>query len=379
MYFLLGLLSLGIASQGVYSQNIYKQLFGKVDSTEVHDHSHGGWIYLPVVFYSPDTRLGFGGLVGRYFHLAASKTDTVTRLSYVKLFADYTLNKQVDVWNSFNIFFPNETYMIKGEARYKTYPDKYYGIGNRILQRDSLLSHREPYTYNQFAFNINAFRRIRPQMFVGFNYEFNTYFHLRSTSDHGEIASGTVSGSEGGITSGLGFVYSWDKRENLFNSRTGMFLEAKSTFFTPILGSDYTYQNFRITYNRYYPIKREAAFAFQVVGNFNTGNTPFFNMAPVGSSGILRGYARNLYRDQNMVGAQAEFRFPIWWRFGGVSFVGFGDVFNSTADLSFNRIKYSYGAGLRIMLDSHERVNLRLDYGFGRQSRGFYFSIGESF
>lgn len=371
----------------MHAQSFYKQLFGKQDSTHIqeHNHAHGGWIYLPVVYYTPDTRFGFGGLVGRYFHLTSSPNDSITRLSYVKLFANYTLNKQVDVWNSYNIFFPNETWMMKGDFRFKHFPDKYYGIGNQPLHKVEQSLLRESFEYNQFAFSISGFRQIRPQMFAGLNYEFNTYVNLHSLGGNPnrpnplEIADHLVHGADGGTISGLGVTYSWDKRENLFNSRTGMLLELKSTFYGPAIGSDYAFQNYRLTYNKYFPIKKEAAFGFQMVGNFNIGNTPFFRMAAAGGDNILRGYAKNLYRDQNMLGTQAEIRFPIWWRFGGVSFVGLGDVFGSPRDLRLDRLKYSYGAGLRITLDQHERVNLRVDYGFGRQSRGFYFSIGEAF
>ena len=371
----------------VHAQNFYKRFFGKKDSTQCQevDHADGGWIYLPIVYYTPDTRFGFGGLVGRYFHLTASPEDTLTRLSYVKLFSTYTLNRQIDIWNSFNIFFPNETWMMKGEFRFKHFPDSYYGIGNSLLQRTEQTLRKERYEYNQFTFNIAGFRRIYPQMFIGLNYELNTYINLQSLGGDPnrelplEILDGLVNGSSGGTTSGIGISWSWDKRENLFNSRTGMLFEVQSTFFGKFIGSSYDYQNYKITYNKYYPIKRKAAFAFQFVGNFNRGTPPFFRLAPVGGDNILRGYAQNLYRDQNMLGSQAEIRFPLWWRFGGVSFVGIGDIFDSSRDLSFNRIKYSFGTGLRFTLDEHENVNLRLDFGFGRQSSGFYFSIGEAF
>ncbi len=47
--------------------------------------------------------------------------------------------------------------------------------------------------------------------------------------------------------------------------------------------------------------------------------------------------------------------------------------------LPFDQLKYSYGGGLRVMLSKSEKLNLRLDYGIGEQSSGFYFQLGEAF
>jgi hypothetical protein len=41
------------------------------------------------------------------------------------------------------------------------------------------------------------------------------------------------------------------------------------------------------------------------------------------------------------MGAQVEYRFPLFWRFGLTTFAGAGDVFGELQDLHLNRIKYS--------------------------------------
>jgi hypothetical protein len=42
-------------------------------------------------------------------------------------------------------------------------------------------------------------------------------------------------------------------------------------------------------------------------------------------------------------------------------------------------LKPSLGSGLRYAIDKKEKLNLRLDVGFGHHSYGLYFNITEAF
>ncbi len=102
-------------------------------------------------------------------------------------------------------------------------------------------------------------------------------------------------------------------------------------------------------------------------------------MAKAGGEEMLRGYASNRYRDHHFVGSQAELRMPLYKRFGAVAFVGLGEVFREPADLQLDLLKYSFGGGLRYAMNKSERLNIRLDYGIGRGTSSFYFSVTEAF
>ena len=67
-------------------------------------------------------------------------------------------------------------------------------------------------------------------------------------------------------------------------------------------------------------------------------------------------------------------------RFIGAGFYGVGDVTHDFHDLSFKNLKHSLGGGIRLTVDSSERINIRFDAAFGTDgSRGFSFQIGEAF
>ena len=120
--------------------------------------------------------------------------------------------------------------------------------------------------------------------------------------------------------------------------------------------------------------------ALQLYGRFVPGSPPFYELAALGGSTIMRGYFQGRYRDKSYTAAQIEYRGHVWWRFGVVAFAGTGDVFGSDAsDLSFANLKYSYGFGLRFLFNRQEKINLRADFGFGQDTKGVYFGLEEAF
>jgi hypothetical protein len=69
----------------------------------------------------------------------------------------------------------------------------------------------------------------------------------------------------------------------------------------------------------------------------------------------------------------------LFWRFSGIAHAGLGQVARNAAGLGFQAPEWSLGAGGRLMLNTDERLNLRADVGFGRESYGFYVGINEAF
>ena len=81
-----------------------------------------------------------------------------------------------------------------------------------------------------------------------------------------------------------------------------------------------------------------------------------------------------------MLVLQTEYRFPIYKRLQGVTFVSSGSVSDQYLDLFSNHYKWSYGAGLRFVLNKKDRIRLRLDYGLTTNEGGaFYITVNEAF
>ena len=78
-----------------------------------------------------------------------------------------------------------------------------------------------------------------------------------------------------------------------------------------------------------------------------------------------------------MLSAQVEYRQHIYSRLGCAFWVGGASVFPTFSSFDIKDVLPNYGIGLRIELKHN--VNGRIDYGFGKGTGGFVFSIGEAF
>lgn len=308
-----------------------------------------------------------------YFNTGKEDAEHSTRLSYAKLLGDYTQNKQLDFWSSWNIFTNEERFLFKGEVRYRNFPDKFYGIGNNTPE-----SQKEFYEYDLFKFKLLAMKRIGGHLFAGLDYQFENEYNFKLDPE-GQLANGGITGNRGGIGTALGAVITYDSRDNVVNAYSGMLFEVSSYFNTHYLGGNFDFTNVNLEFAKYWEVRENHVFAVHTVLNTNFGQVPFLDMAKAGGDAMLRGYANNRFRDHHFVGTQLEYRFPVWWRFGMVVFTGVGDVFYQPSDLRMDRLKYSYGAGIRFSINSKERLNVRFDYGFGRRNNAFYLLLTESF
>lgn len=331
----------------------------------------GGVLVLPLLYATPDTRLAYGAVGFYYFRLGDDEDKN--RLSYIKLLTDYTQNRQLDIWSSWNVFLKDEAWILRGEVRYRNFPDRFYGIGNRTLPNNPDL-----YSYDIISGRFTTLKRLGEKIYAGLDYQIANMgnFRLESATI---LRTQNIIGNRGGINSGLGLIFLIDSRNNVVNPSKGVFLDVGLYAYGKTLGGDFSYQNLTINFARYHQIGKKDIIAYQTFANFNFGNPPFLMLAAAGDDSILRGYARNRFRDWNFQGIQVEYRRHLFWRLGVVIFAGIGDVFRKPSNVTWQTVKYSYGSGLRFMINRKEKLNLRLDYGFGRQHTGFYFSIAEAF
>jgi hypothetical protein len=94
----------------------------------------------------------------------------------------------------------------------------------------------------------------------------------------------------------------------------------------------------------------------------------------------MRGYYLGAYRDHVLVDGQVEYRMPVWKIIGLVGFAGVGRVAPTYEELSIDGFHFSYGAGLRLKVDSKNNINVRFDFGFGPDGiNGSYINFTEAF
>jgi outer membrane protein assembly factor BamA len=177
----------------------------------------------------------------------------------------------------------------------------------------------------------------------------------------------------------LGLVTNWDSRDNTFAAYSGSFYQVTLLFNQRVFGSDYNYSDVQLDFRNFFEVAPGHIVALQAGGEFMGGDVPFQNLARFGGQNVMRGYFAGRYRDKHMAGIQAEYRFPVWWRFGLAGFAGAAQVADRISHLGLRRFWFAGGAGIRFAWNPEERVNLRLDYGIGNNSDGIYITVTEAF
>jgi outer membrane protein assembly factor BamA len=181
------------------------------------------------------------------------------------------------------------------------------------------------------------------------------------------------------VTSGLGLIASYDTRDQQLNPATGVLLDFKSNFARKALGSTFNYETYTFAANFYTRLPSDSVLALRVSACRAGGSTPFFDLCLFGTGGDLRGYVGGQYRDRAMVALQGEARIPIYGRFGAIAFAGVGAVAPSFGKITDQAALPAAGVGLRYLASRRERVNLSVDYAWGKASSAFYVYIGEAF
>ncbi|MBN1948554.1 MAG: BamA/TamA family outer membrane protein [Candidatus Cloacimonetes bacterium] len=342
------------------------------DITVGEDSKRSSLIVLPIISYTPETRLA-GGLMMNL--ILPGKTAQNRPSSFLPSFI-YTQNKQVSAEISGLVNWRNDRYKLSGYAAYQEFPDKFYGIGPSTSENAE-----EDYVPRRVKFDLHFQWRVLPATWTGFSFDYE-YSKLRKVEDYGQLAMGSITGSGSGSALGLGLSLSNDTRDNVFSPALGRNNVLTVQMFNKTLGGDYDYTRLNLDLRYYIPVKTDQVLALNGYFNLLTGDPPFQRMSLLGEVGdynLLRGYYQGRYRDYSMYALQAEYRLPVWWRFRAVVFAGIGDVAHQLNRFRLRTLKISGGGGIRFALNPEARLNLRLDYGLTPESNGLYLSIGEAF
>lgn len=332
-----------------------------------------GVIILPIVFYSPETKLAGG--VGGLLTFRRSGAGAAERPSSIYFYMIYTQKKQFSMSWEPEFYFRRETWLAKGRLQVERFPDKFWGAGP-----DAADSAEEAYTPRTFLVEGSVQRRVLPSanLYAGLQLRYERFRVIKSDPG-GRLESGAVPGSRGATVTGLGVVLNRDSRDDIFFPRRGDYWMLSALFNSRAFGGGFTYSCLKVDARKYLPVLSSHVLAFQGQLQLISGTPAFNGFAKLGSDSMMRGYYAGRYRDKVMAAVQAEYRAPIFWRFGIVGFAGLGNVAPTLGALDLVRLKYSYGAGVRFRISSHETTNIRMDVAFGKGTSGVYFTAREAF
>jgi hypothetical protein len=110
-------------------------------------------------------------------------------------------------------------------------------------------------------------------------------------------------------TASLGPRFQWDTRDSVFYPKKGVLAEVVSDFFSTGIGSKWSYQYYRASFNSYHRLSEYQVLAFHGMGCAAAGDlVPIYDLCLFGTMNDLRGYTGGRYQDRRMFSTQAEYR-----------------------------------------------------------------------
>ena len=195
----------------------------------------------------------------------------------------------------------------------------------------------------------------------------------------------------------VGLVY--DTRDLEPDPSKGVVIELTNELSLKSLGSSFdfnkTYAHVNV-YQRLFPsIFKRLVFAGRVAMGYTALSSPFYeyqdqwspegDIEGLGGPRTLRGYKQSRFLGRAMHFSNFELRWRFaqsrWFNqhleFSAVPFFDVGGVWDSLSNLTANNLRYSSGAGLRIVWN--ESTVLRFDYAVSKEDEQFFFNLAHTF
>ena len=331
----------------------------------------GSFIIAPLPISSPALGSGIVPVLAYIFPL--DRSDKTSPPSVIGAAGLVTDNGTRGFVAAGELYFKENTYratavFARGNLNYNL-----YGLGAGAPQPRLPLNQTGQVLFGEFVRRIGWKFFLGPRFFWG-----NSLITLRP-ANLGTVPLPPDVGLHTALTA-VGFRLQRDTRPNRFYPTTGILLDFTSDFFSQGLGSKYSFQSYKFTFNKYWSITKQQVLAYNGFACATGGQPPFYGNCIYGTDSELRGYVAGRYLDRYMAATQMEYRLALPKRFGVVGFGGLGEVVpGGNQPFRTKNFLPSGGAGGRFELSKKYHVNLRVDFAQGKDSHTWSMGVGEAF
>lgn len=280
-------------------------------------------------------------------------------------------------------FWYEDKMRITANVWFKSIPDHYWGVGyenglNRPKSDSTTAYHRLWWQVNpRFLF------RLGKDFYAGPVIDYN---QTNGKDESAGVLADSYYQEYGprNFNGGAGGIIQYDSRDIPVNAYRGTLIQAMAVFYGKYLGGNNNYWLLDVDFRNYQQLSSldGQTLALTLRGRFSQGAVPYGEMSQLGTPTDLRGYAWGRFRHQDMIYFIGEYRHMFRKRSTGerskhgfVTWVGGGSIMENA--LNIDNFLYNFGVGYRF--EVQPRMNVRFDYGFGRDNNGLYFNFTEAF
>ena len=339
-------------------------------------------LILPGVFSTPET--GFGGGAGLFILDHPIESEQGSKANAMRIGAIYTEKKQFVLRGSLEKYVNDNRDLITVSVMAQKYPDAFFGVGGNTLVKDE-----EKYISYAWEAQARFLREVTPRVYLGtqavrsnerIDHLEPGAFLDRQTDQNGLPVTGTAPFD----LAGLGLLARIDTRDDYQDPVRGYFIEGSAMVRRHEFGSTHQFNTSTIDGRWFVPLATSTnppRLAFQCLAISNNGSPPFQALAQLGGRDVLRGYFLGRYRDRDLLALQSELRIPLRGKWGAVGYAAVGNVARTWEGMRAAEFKPAGGIGARYRVSDVQKVNLRLDFTWGRETPNpsLYLSLAEAF
>lgn len=340
--------------------------------------------FFPIPDVSSDPTLGTGGGLMAMLTFPVSKTDTISPKSIV--FGKgtyYNTSSYIAIIGSRLYFKEDKLRVPVAFGRYRLVNEFSYKVDENGHTYDLDVDYSANSTFGYLGFNYNVWKRL----YVGADYYISSFVNEDVEVRYkGDVYTGDPAKDFLGLNdftqSGFFINAEWDTRDNQFNPLKGAKSLVQVGIFPEALGTTNSFQQISAFYSYYISPKPNHTIAAQVSGAGVFGELNGNNLATfgIGQAGTMRGYKNGKYQGEYLATLQADYRWYFYKRLGLVGFAGISKFFGDDDKRTTDKVLPSIGGGLRFMVDTKQRIAIRLDAGWGTDENfGFYLGLSEAF
>ncbi len=317
--------------------------------------------------YAWETGLGLGGMATGLYRL--DRTDSLMPPSDAMLSGSVTLRGAYLLTAEGHNYFKGRRSRLSWLVSLQNKPLDFWGISRAACDVNPVIAYTRRQVQTRLHYQYEPLRHL----FVGARIDLR-YVRAVSIDDPAYLLGQRTAY----LNTGVGVSLEYDSRDFIPNPRRGVYLSVCQSVYPAGLGNyGRTLWRTTVTADYYQPVWRGGLLAFDLYGCFGSDDLPWTLREQLGGRWRMRGYYEGRYTDNHLVAAQVELRQSITRRLGVVVWYGGGTVFSGFDQLRWGDLLPTYGVGIRF--EFKHNINLRVDYGFGRQSGGVVFSMGEAF
>jgi outer membrane protein assembly factor BamA len=366
-------LDVGMSAPNTKSEEESSEAEEKTDNKDKEKPRSGSILIAPLPLVSPAIGSGIIPIVGYIFPF--SKNDKMSPPSTVGAAGLITNNGTRGFGLGAQLFLKQDTYEVTAGYARGNFDYSLYGIG--IAAGNAGL--KLPLEQTGQVFLGEVLRRVVWKVFVGPRFvDGNSLLTLRPSSGNAPPIPSDLGIHTSVRAVGIHVVR--DTRPDHFYPTTGTKLEFTADFFSQALGSKYSFQRYKSTFDKFVSLSKSQVLAYDLYLCDTGGAAPFYANCIYGTSNELRGYTAGRYLDRHMFATQLEYRLSLPKRLGLAGFAGVGEVVpGETQVLRSNNLLPSAGGGPRFVMSPKYHVNLRADFARGKNSWTWSMGVGEAF